>query len=122
MRRAQARSEVAVEDSLLVNASLKIGDLELNPGARQVICGGRRIELTGAEFSILHELLKSPGQVLDKNLLLKNALGRRLQVFDRSLDTHISNLRKKLGPAPDGQPRINAVRGAGYIYVLPSKP
>lgn len=118
LRRAQAPNLEAAAKNLTAPPSLKIGDLEFNAGTRLVTCAGRRIELTGAEFSVLHELLKSPGQVIEKGELFKNALGRRLQAFDRSLDTHISNLRKKLGPGSDGQPRITAVRGSGYVYVL----
>lgn len=97
---------------------LRIGDLELNLGARQAHCSGRGVELTGTEFNVLHELLKSAGELIKKDDLCQRSLGRRLEPFDRSLDTHISNLRKKLGPAGDGRPRINSVRGAGYIYVL----
>lgn len=100
-------------------AVLRVGDLELHPTARQVYRAGQRIELTGAEFSVLQPLLQAAGQVVNKRDLFQQALGRRFQAFDRSLDTHISNLRKKLGAGPDGQPRIQAVRGSGYVYVLP---
>jgi DNA-binding response OmpR family regulator len=127
LRRAQAPSGgpvvLAASASSAPNTvpTLTVGDLDLNVGTRQVRCGGRRVELTGAEFSILHELLKLPGQVIDKDALSRQALGRRLQAFDRSLDTHVSNLRKKLGVGLDAEPRITAVRGAGYVYVLPSQ-
>lgn len=115
LRRAQAKS---LDTPPTPSPTLKIGDLELNVSTRQVRCGGRRLELTGAEFGILQELLQLPGQVIDKDTLSRRALGRRLQAFDRSLDTHVSNLRKKLGLGADGQPRIIAVRGAGYVYPL----
>jgi two-component system response regulator CpxR len=97
---------------------LQVGDLELNLGARQVQCSGKPIDLTGTEFNVLHELLKCAGELIKKNDLSQRALGRRLASFDRSLDTHVSNLRKKLGPTEDGRPRINSVRGAGYIYLI----
>ena len=100
------------------NKLLRVGDLELNLGARQVHCAGLSIDLTGTEFNVLHELLKCPGELIKKDDLSRRALGRRLEPFDRSLDTHVSNLRKKLGPTRDGRPRINSVRGAGYIYVV----
>jgi DNA-binding response OmpR family regulator len=122
LRRAQAPSTAPSASAVSASntpLTLTVGDLHMNVGARQVECGGRRVELTGAEFSILHELLKHPGQVLDKDAVSRQALGRRLQAFDRSLDTHVSNLRKKLGVGLDGASRITAVRGAGYIYVLP---
>ena len=97
---------------------LQVGDLELNLGARQVQCSGKPIDLTGTEFNVLHELLKCSGELIKKDDLSQRALGRRLAPFDRSLDTHVSNLRKKLGPTGDGRPRINSVRGAGYIYLI----
>jgi two-component system response regulator CpxR len=97
---------------------LRVGDLDLNLGARQVQCAGVSIDLTGTEFNVLHELLKCPGELIKKGDLCQRALGRRLEPFDRSLDTHVSNLRKKLGPTCDGRPRISSLRGAGYIYVV----
>ena len=100
-------------------AVLTVGDRELNVGARQALCAGVRIELTGAEFSILHELLKRPGEVIDKDVLSRQALGRRLQAFDRSLDTHVSNLRKKLMPHSGAAScQIKAIRGVGYTFIL----
>lgn len=119
IRRAKSASADAASATTAPTAvgTLIVGDLELIVGARQVRCDGRRVDLTGAEFGILHELLKRAGEVVEKDELSRLALGRRLQAFDRSLDTHVSNLRKKLGTKPDGLPRITAVRGAGYVYV-----
>ncbi|MCF8156354.1 MAG: response regulator transcription factor [Rhodoferax sp.] len=114
------RSQIAHEDKQGA-AVLRVADLELNPATRQVFCAGQKIVLTGAEFSVLQELLRSPGQIIDKSELFQRALGRRLQAFDRSLDMHISNLRKKLGAHPDGEARITAVRGAGYVLTLAGK-
>lgn len=114
------RSQITQEDKQTA-AVLRVADLELNPATRQVFCAGQKILLTGAEFSVLQELLRLPGQVIDKNDLFQRALGRRQQAFDRSLDMHISNLRKKLGSHPDGSARITAVRGAGYVLTLAGK-
>nr|WP_315491484.1 response regulator [uncultured Rhodoferax sp.] len=114
------RSQITQEDKQTA-AVLRVADLELNPATRQVFCAGQKILLTGAEFSVLQELLRLPGQVIDKNDLFQRALGRRQQAFDRSLDMHISNLRKKLGSHPDGTARITAVRGAGYVLTLAGK-
>ena len=61
-------------------------------------------------------LLDEAGNVVSKAVLSERALGRKLSRYDRSLDMHVSNLRKKLGPLPDGQERIKTVRGIGYIY------
>lgn len=118
LRRTAAPAPVTTDQDKAIAALLRVGDLELNLAARQLLRAGERIELTGTEFNVLHELLKSPGEVIRKDDLSQRALDRRLQAFDRSLDTHVSNLRKKLGPGVDGLARINAVRGAGYVYVL----
>ena len=83
---------------------------------------GREIELTGAEFSIVEALLRAAGTVVARDELSRQALGRRSSAFDRSLDVHLSNLRRKLGPLPGGGERIKTVRGVGYLYVKPSSP
>lgn len=94
-----------------------VGDLSIDPGAREVRCGDRAIELTGTEFIILENLVRRAGNVVSRNDLSREALGRRSSVFDRSLDVHLSNLRRKLGPRPGGGERIKTVRGVGYVYV-----
>ena len=93
------------------------GDIELNPGRQEAKCQGVIIDLTGTEFLLLLELIKQAGQLLDKNQLSQQVLGKRLQPFDRSLDMHLSNLRKKLPAAADNSPRIKTVRGLGYIWL-----
>lgn len=97
-------------------AVLRVGDLEMDLGAREVRRSGEVIELTGAEFAILEALVREAGSVVDRNELSVQALGRRASAFDRSLDVHLSNLRRKLGPAADGGDRIKTVRGVGYLY------
>jgi two-component system response regulator CpxR len=99
----------------LPSTTLVIGDLALRTHARQVLLAGETVDVTGAEFDILLLLVQSAGQVLSREQLAKVALGRTLGVFDRSIDNHISNLRKKLGPV-DGAERIRSVRGSGYLY------
>ena len=96
---------------------IRVGDLELRSAERSVWCAGQPVELTGAEFNILDVLLRSAGRVVTKETLSEQALGRPLSRFDRSVDTHVSNLRKKLGPGQTGEGRIKAVRGQGYCYV-----
>ncbi len=91
--------------------------IRLDPQARRVSLDGRTVTLTGAEFSVLERLFEQRGEVVAKDDLAEHALGRKLAPFDRSIDTHISRLRSKLGPLPDGQPRIQAVRGRGYLLV-----
>jgi two-component system response regulator CpxR len=99
---------------------LEAGDLTMDFGARAVRSSGTEIELTGAEFAVLETLLRCAGTVVSRDDLSRQALGRRASAFDRSLDVHLSNLRRKLGRLPDGGERIKTVRGVGYLYVKPS--
>ena len=98
-------------------ARLVVGDLHVDLGARLVRRGDTAVELTGAEFSILEILVRAAGSVVGRDELSRQALGRRSGAFDRSLDVHLSNLRRKLGPLADGGDRIKTVRGVGYLYV-----
>jgi two-component system response regulator CpxR len=96
---------------------LTLGDLTLQIGTRTVLQMERALTMTSTEFSVLEVLLREAGHVVSKAELSERALGRKLGRYDRSLDMHVSNLRKKLGPLPDGQERIKTVRGVGYQYV-----
>jgi len=107
------------EDPLPV---IRVGDLELDPGSRQTRRQGEELPLTGLEFTILEILARGSGHVVSRDELYREALGRRPSSFDRSLDVHISNLRRKLGPFSDGSERIKTVRGVGYLYVRRSDP
>jgi len=98
--------------------SLVVDDVTLRPAARTVTCNGSGVEVTGAEFSLLQVLLKSAGQVVTRDDLSQQVLGRKSMPYDRSIDMHVSHLRKKLGPRSDGRDRIQSVRGVGYVYVL----
>jgi len=97
---------------------LIVGDVELDTGTRMVRRNGQVIDLTNVEFELLANLLRSAGQVITREELSQNVLGRRPSVFDRSIDMHISNLRKKLGHKYGELERIKTLRGVGYIYVL----
>ncbi len=96
------------------HTALSIGDLDIDSASRSVHAAGRTISLTGAEFRVLELLARAAGDVVDKDRLYEQALGRRYSPYDRSLDTHVSNLRRKLGPAADGESRIASARGVGY--------
>jgi two-component system response regulator CpxR len=114
MRRAGSRGgegETAIPDQL------EVGDLRIDTGARAVYVGDQEVALTGIEFSLIEVLVRAAGTVVERDALSREALGRRASVFDRSLDVHLSNLRHKLGPLPDGGERIKTVRGVGYQYV-----
>jgi len=93
-----------------------IGDLHIDSRTRRVVQNGAAIELTGAEFDILLLLARSAGKVLSRDEIAEEALGRPVGLLDRSIDNHISSLRKKLGPQAGSVERIRSVRGAGYIY------
>ncbi len=123
IRAVQRRSEARpVPDSTPAPKSLHltVGDVDLDLGSRVVRRDGGVVELTSVEFSILELLLRAAGKVVEREELSKRALGRRLSAFDRSLDVHVSSLRKKLGHRSDGLERIKTVRGVGYLYALPT--
>ncbi|MCE2572333.1 response regulator [Motilimonas eburnea] len=96
---------------------LKHLDIELNPGKQTVQCQRQHIELTGTEFLLLQEFIEHPGQVLSKSELSERVLGKKLMPFDRSIDMHLSNLRRKLPEREDGQDRVKTLRGRGYIWL-----
>jgi two-component system response regulator CpxR len=100
---------------------LILGDLELDPGARQVRRGGTPVAVTSVEFDLLQVLTRSAGQVVTRESLVRDVLGREFSPFDRSIDTHVSNLRKKIGPNADGSDRIKGIRGLGYLYARPGR-
>ena len=82
--------------------------------------GGKIVELTAVEFDLLEKLLRSAGSIITREGLSIEVLGRSLSPFDRSIDMHISNLRKKLGHHFGAVERIKTVRGVGYIYAQSS--
>jgi two-component system response regulator CpxR len=88
----------------------------MDVGARSVRRGGQPVDLTSQEFDILRALLAGAGRVVSRETLFKDVLQRDYTVFDRSVDNHVSNLRKKLGSQIDGSERIKAVRNTGYVY------
>ncbi|GGA24365.1 response regulator [Dyella nitratireducens] len=96
---------------------LTAGVLRLHPGERRAFAGEQELNLTGAEFALLLLLVQRAGEVIDKTSLTRVALGRELERFDRSIDVHVSRLRHKLAEASGQAPRIDSVRGAGYVLV-----
>ena len=100
-------------------SSVRVGDVELNPATRTVLRGGEAVDLTAVEFNLLDVLLREAGRVVTRDELAKIALGRLFSPYDRSIDMHISKLRKKLGEDGKGGERIKTVRGVGYIYAAP---
>lgn len=96
--------------------SLAAGDVELDLRTRVVRRSGQVVELTAVEFDLLERLLWAAGRIITREELSKEVLGRSTSPFDRSIDMHISNLRKKLGHQLGDVERIKTVRGVGYIY------
>lgn len=95
---------------------LVVGDLHLDPAAREAHLNEAALNLTSVEFTLLEALVRDAGHVLTREHLTETVLGRKLGPFDRVIDVHVSNVRKKLGAAQHG-PRIKAVRGSGYLFV-----
>ena len=101
--------------------ALKIADIELHSESRSVTCAGRPVSLTGAEFDLLSAFLRQPGKIISREELTQAALARPMSPMDRSIDVHVSNLRRKLGAYEGQQERIKAIRGSGYVYLLPGE-
>lgn len=114
LRRSSSKGDA--DDAL----NLVVGDVEMELGTRVVRRAGKVIELTVVEFEILERLLRAAGRVTTREDLSRDVLGRSPSPFDRSIDMHISNLRKKLGHQIGAAERIKTVRGVGYIYAQPS--
>ena len=115
LRRAQGEQPGAAPDRL------SVGDVQMDVGARVVRRGGDEVDLTAVEFALLEILLRNAGQVVNREHLAQTVLGRKFVAYDRSIDMHVSKLRKKLGDYTGGGERIKTVRGVGYIYARPSE-
>lgn len=99
---------------------LTVDDVAVDVGRRLVRRGGAPVELTAVEFALLELLMRAAGSVVRREDLARGALGRTLLPFDRSIDVHVSHVRKKLGPRPDGGERITTLRAVGYLYTRES--
>ncbi|WP_020677726.1 response regulator transcription factor [Geopsychrobacter electrodiphilus] len=99
---------------------LQVGDILLDLGSHRAYRSGENIQLTAAEFSLLEILLSRAGHVVPREELVHHVQGRQNNPYDRSIDVHISHLRKKLSCHPDGSERIKSVRGVGHFYSLPA--
>ena len=107
LRRYEPRAATAAANRIEANG------IVLDPGSREVTAGGKRVELTTFEFDILEMLMRSAGRVLSRDALMENFYNRKATPFDRSIDMHISHLRKKL---ECGDERIKTIRGVGYQF------
>ena len=94
-----------------IGERLDVDGIQISPASRIATLDGKELNLTSVEFGLLFELLKEAGKIVKKEDLSET-------VLERSLDMHISNLRKKLGERADGSERIKTIRSVGYIYTL----
>ncbi|MDF2440411.1 MAG: two-component system, OmpR family, response regulator CpxR, partial [Abditibacteriota bacterium] len=123
LRRASAPVETpnaAPAEAPAASDRICVGDVTLEMGARRTRRDGQIIELTAVEFDLLALLLRSAGNVVTRQSIAREVLDRQLLPFDRSIDTHMSNLRRKLGSHLDSGERIKTLRSIGYIYVVNS--
>jgi DNA-binding response OmpR family regulator len=90
------------------------GDILIDTSLREAYVGDRSLQLTTIEFALLEVLVRNPGRALSREYLTGIALGRKLGAFDRTIDVHISNLRRKLDEHR-GIQRIKTIRGSGYL-------
>lgn len=117
MRAILRRADKAASSQQQLPVHIKLDDIMLDNESRQVSVNNKPISLTSTEYQVLEYLLENAGKVVNKDALSEAALGRKLSPYDRSLDMHVSNLRKKLGLLPDDLERIKTIRGIGYQYV-----
>jgi two-component system response regulator CpxR len=98
------------------NSVLAVNNIELNHATRGVTCHTNAITLTGTEYQILTMLMENHGQIISKDSISEQVLSRRLAPFDRSIDVHVSNIRRKFYPYCDIE-KIKTVRGTGYLFL-----
>ena len=116
LRRTNGRGDA--ERAVLETESIVVGKLSLLRAQRQIAWAGQPIALTNAEFNLLEVLILHAGQVVSKSILSEQGLGRPHERYDRSIDVHISSIRRKIPAMPDGRPRIQAVLRKGYQLLV----
>lgn len=120
LRRATPAEKENTQNSTALSSeenTLEFCDLVLHSGLQQASYKGQDLGLTGSEFALLHKLVLRPGQIVSREELSMNVLGKHLSPFDRSIDMHMSNLRKKLPERDNGLPWLKTLRGRGYLLV-----
>ncbi|HLW87442.1 MAG TPA: response regulator transcription factor [Terriglobales bacterium] len=116
LRRTQGGGKSEAES---IPEVIRVGDIELDPATRIVLRNGMPVDLTSVEFNLLHALLRDAGRVVTREHLVDTVLSRKFSPFDRSIDMHVSKVRKKLGDSESGPDHIKTVRGVGYIFAHP---
>ncbi|MGR6840744.1 response regulator [Aliivibrio wodanis] len=110
------RTQTKAKESNSSN-SINYQGIEIFIGKQEAYSHGELLDLTGTEFGLLSQFIQKPGEIISKEELSLEVLGKRLAPFDRAIDMHVSNLRKKLPPLSEGKPRIKTLRGRGYLFV-----
>jgi DNA-binding response OmpR family regulator len=98
-----------------------VGDLELDVGRRRVVAGGRTVSLTPTEFELLLTLAREPGRVWTRGQLLDAVRGSSFETYERAIDGHVRNLRRKLEPVPAEPRYVRTVYGVGYALAEPEE-
>ena len=111
LRRTRSSEPVSSTDPLIVD------DVTMYSSERSVLCNNVAVDMTSTEFDVLEILLRNAGKLVEKSVVSSQALNRTLGPYDRSIDMHVSRLRRKLGELPSGGERIKTIRGSGYLYV-----
>lgn len=117
LRSVIRRSKITQEHSLIDDAEITIKDLVLKPQKRSAVLNGEDLHLTPIEFDLLHYLASAKNRILTRDQLLDEIAGRNFEVYDRSIDVHISSLRRKLGDDPKDPKFIKTVRASGYMLI-----
>lgn len=121
LRAVTRRSTRPAAPSDAAHAELVIGSLRIRPDSRTAVLADRRLDLTPVEFDLLLSLARARGRVKSRDALLEGIRDREYEVFDRSIDVHISSLRKKLGDDPKEPRFIRTLRSAGYLLIDPAR-
>jgi DNA-binding response OmpR family regulator len=117
LRAVTRRSQISSTEKTGDPEEITFKDIYINSATREVAQGGQPVALTALEFDLLYCLARSAGRILDRDKLLDEIAGRSYDIFDRSIDVHISLLRKKLGDDPKKPRYIKTVRSVGYMFV-----
>ena len=118
LRAVTRRSQMAAEQNdQTENKEIVVNDISINAATREVTQDGEQVVLTALEFDLLLCLARFKGRILDRDTLLDEIAGREYDIFDRSIDVHISSLRRKLGDDPKNPRYIKTIRSVGYMLV-----
>ncbi len=115
--RAILRRTQALDNRVTHGDTIDYQDITIYLGRQEAFCQNRALDVTGTELALLSYFIQHPGKIISKEELSLEVLGKRLAQFDRAIDMHVSNLRKKLPERLDDKPRIKTLRGKGYLLV-----